>query len=241
MHDRVLLDAQGMERRVVDPLERVDARPPGTRAIRGREQDPHPTLGLRVGGKCGGRASRGKPLVEEPVHPRDPGGHDPVLGDPERLGIERDVELRTDDRVGVVLVGARPRVQAPRPADPAVAHGFERARGVPELDHADVRVEVHREHDPLSRVLDEDDVGGGKLPPQHDALTPGEPAGPDPEGRPDLKVAVEAALHHPVVDDPQVPTEHGTSARDEEDAAARPASDELHQREQARVRPLSVA
>ena len=143
-------------------------------------------------------------LVEEAVHPRDAGRDDPLLRDPERLGVERDVVGGAHDRGGVVLVDPREPVRVGRRPDPAVADGLERAGRVPQLDDPDRRSEL----DPVQRrigVVDEDDLGPGQRAGQpHPTEQPALLAGSRLEHRDQVVVAVEAALDHPVVDGLQV-------------------------------------
>ena len=173
-------------------------------AIGRREQDRLAADDLGERGACRLDAGRPRLLVEEAVHPRDPGRHDALLRDPERLGVERHVELGADDRGRVVLVGPAERIEVAGLAGTAVADGLERARGVPQLDDPDVLVQL----DPVERrerVVEQDHVGPGERAGQAKAVAE-RPALGDPrlEHGQQIEVAVEPALDHPIVDDPEV-------------------------------------
>ena len=196
-HHRIALDAQRVEGGVVEMLEAVGGVADRLAAIGRREQDRLAADDLGERGAC--RLDAGRPclLVEEAVHPRDPGRHDALLRDPERLGVERHVELGADDRGRVVLVGPEERIEVAGLAGPAVADGLERARGVPQLDDPHVLVQL----DPVERrerVVEQDHVG------------PGERAG-----------QAKAVAERPALGDPGL--EHGHAARSRGPGRARPS------------------
>ena len=228
--DRVLLDRERVECLVVEVLERILTILRGDRIAVGRcEQDRHPTLGLREGRVRGCAAERLTLVVEEAVHPWDPGRDDPLLGDAEGLGVERDIVLGADDRVGVVPVAARPGVRPVRLAQPAVADRLERSGGMPQLDEPHLRGQIHHVDDGLTGALHEDDVGAGERPQCGDALAPRDvPAtSPSQEGQ----VTVESTRHHPVVNELHVPSEGGRAAGHEQDPPTGPSPDGPHRRE----------
>ena len=158
-HDGVLLGRQRVQPVEIELVEVVARGRHLLAPVRRREQ-PHLVAGdlrqelarLRERGVTGDR-------VEEAVHARDAGRDEPVLGEPERLRVERGVEVRAHDDVGRVLVHPAERVERrlAGAGRPAVADRLERARGVPQLDDPDVRREVDPVHR-VERVVEEDDL-----------------------------------------------------------------------------------
>ena len=224
----VALDAQRVERLDVDPRQVVRGRP-GAVAAEGRgEQDHRLADGLRERRGDGGQGRVAVPEVEHRVHARDAGRLHVRLGDPEGLRVDRDVGLGADRRPGVVLVHAAVRVRGARLADPAVANGLERPDRVPQLDDRDVGVVDPVDH--RLEVVDHDRVHAREPPRQPQAVAD-RAAGDDPglEQREQLELLVQAALHHPVVDELEVAAEVRARVRAEQDPpAVAPGEDPQH-------------
>ena len=214
--DRVLLDGERVQGGVVEELLAVrrggfSPRNVGANRIVVRSRAAGKALVRRLATRCAPR------LVEEAVHAGDAGRHDARLGDAEGLGVERHVVVGADDGVGVVLVDARVGARAAGLAHPAVPDGLERARGVPQLD--DPRPPVADPVDDRLVVVDQDHVGPCQQPRQAEPVAHRATVGDARlEDAQELVVAVQAAVHHPVVDLLEVAAELGPRVGAEEDA-----------------------